>query len=59
MRTILRMMGHDVRIAKVGIQALEIAGSYRPYNVLLDLGLPKMTGCEVARRIRQQTVGKK
>ncbi len=58
MRTILLMMGHDVRIAHDGIQAVEAAGSYLPDVVLLDLSLPKLSGYEVARQIRQQMWGK-
>jgi PAS domain S-box-containing protein len=58
MRTILRMMGHDVRIAQDGIQAVDEAGAYLPDVVLLDIGLPKMSGFEVALRIRRQPWGK-
>jgi PAS domain S-box-containing protein len=58
MRTMLLMMGHDVHIARDGIQAMEAAGSYQPDVVLLDLSLPKLSGYEVARIIRQQPGGK-
>jgi CheY-like chemotaxis protein len=58
MRTILLMMGHDVRIARDGMEAVETAGSYQPHIVLLDLSLPKMNGYEVARHIREQPWGK-
>ncbi len=58
MRTILHMMGHDARIAHDGAQAVEIAGSYLPDVVLLDISLPKLNGYEVARHIRQQPWGR-
>lgn len=58
MSTILRIMGHDVRVAHDGQMAVAEAGSYQPDVVLLDIGLPKMSGYEVARRIREQPWGK-
>jgi signal transduction histidine kinase/CheY-like chemotaxis protein len=48
---VLSMWGHTVRTAPDGPAALEIAGSFGPEVVLLDLGLPKMDGFEVARRL--------
>jgi two-component system, OmpR family, response regulator MprA len=48
----LRMEGYDVRIAGDGEAALEAAGAYLPDLVVLDLGLPKLDGIEVARRLR-------
>src|SRR3712207_1408513 len=48
----LRMEGYDVRIAGDGEAALEAAGAYLPDLVVLDLGLPKLDGMEVARRLR-------
>jgi DNA-binding response OmpR family regulator len=48
----LRMEGYDVRIAGDGEAALDAAGAYLPDLVVLDLGLPKLDGIEVARRLR-------
>jgi signal transduction histidine kinase/ActR/RegA family two-component response regulator len=48
---VLSMWGHEVRTAPDGAAALEIAGSFAPEVVLLDLGLPKIDGLEVARRL--------
>lgn len=48
---LLRLYGHDVEIARTGPAALERARSDEPDVVLLDLGLPGMSGYDVARRI--------
>ncbi len=50
---LLRSAGHEVRTAYDGPSALAAARDLRPEVVLLDLGLPGMDGCEVARRLRQ------
>ena len=46
-------MGHDVRKALDGRSAILAALSYRPDVVLLDLGLPIVSGLEVARELRR------
>jgi DNA-binding response OmpR family regulator len=48
----LRLDGYDVRIAADGEAALDQAAAYNPDLVILDLGLPKLDGIEVARRLR-------
>jgi two-component system, OmpR family, response regulator MprA len=48
----LRLEGYDVRIADDGEQALDHAAAFHPDLVILDLGLPKLDGIEVARRLR-------
>lgn len=58
MSTILHIMGHDVRVAHDGQQAVVEAASYQPDVILLDISLPKMSGHEVARRIREQPKGR-
>jgi PAS domain S-box-containing protein len=50
---LLRVSGHEVRIAHSGETALEAATEFHPNAVLLDIGLPEMDGYEVARRLRQ------
>jgi two-component system response regulator MprA len=48
----LRMEGYDVRISEDGETALTDARSFVPDLVVLDLGLPRLDGMEVARRLR-------
>jgi two-component system response regulator MprA len=48
----LRLEGYEVRIAPDGDQALAAHAEYVPDVVILDLGLPKLDGMEVARRVR-------
>jgi PAS domain S-box-containing protein len=55
MAVLLRLHGHDVRLANDGEAALEEARSFRPDVMFLDLNLPKMDGYEVAKRLRQDT----
>jgi CheY-like chemotaxis protein/two-component sensor histidine kinase len=51
---LLRLQGHDVRIAHEGRTALEAAASFQPEVIFLDIGMPGMDGYEVARQIRRQ-----
>jgi PAS domain S-box-containing protein len=53
---LLQAVGHDVRTAHDGPQALKAALDYRPNVVLLDIGLPGLNGYEVAKQIRQDPV---
>jgi PAS domain S-box-containing protein len=50
---VLEAFGHAVHTAHDGPAALEAAASFRPEAILLDIGLPRMDGYEVARRLRQ------
>ena len=51
---LLRLQGHEVRVAFSGPAALEITKAYSPDVVFLDIGMPGMDGYETARRLRQQ-----
>jgi PAS domain S-box-containing protein len=51
---ILRLGGHEVRVAHDGPAALAAVLDARPEVVFLDLGMPGMDGCEVARHLRLQ-----
>jgi DNA-binding response OmpR family regulator len=55
---VLQLAGHEVRTAHDGVEAVQAAATFRPHAALLDIGLPKMNGYEVAGRIRQQPWGK-
>jgi two-component system, sensor histidine kinase len=48
---LLSLMGHDVKTAYDGPQALAAARTFRPEVVFLDLGLPGMSGYDVAREL--------
>ena len=50
---LLEMEGHDVTLAHDGQQALQMAAQCLPDVAFLDIGLPDMSGHEVARRLRQ------
>jgi CheY-like chemotaxis protein len=52
LRLLLEADGHEARTARSGSEALEILGSYDPDVILCDLGLPGMSGYEVARSVR-------
>jgi PAS domain S-box-containing protein len=54
---LLAAMGHDTRTANDGARALEVAAEYQPEIAILDIGLPKIDGYEVARRLRQTSHG--
>ena len=55
---LLRLLGHETRMAHDGGEAVETAEQYRPELVLLDIGLPVMNGYEVARAIRGRDWGR-
>jgi CheY-like chemotaxis protein len=56
---VLRLYGHDVQVASDGRMALQLMDAQAPDVVLLDLGLPRMDGWEVAKQIRSQATYKR
>jgi two-component system, cell cycle response regulator DivK len=48
---------HDIEVATDGETAVEVAAATRPDLVLLDIGLPGLTGLEAARAIKAQAAG--
>jgi DNA-binding response OmpR family regulator len=51
---VLRLSGHEVRVAHDGAWALKDAQAFRPEFVFLDLGLPGMDGFQLARSLRRE-----
>jgi signal transduction histidine kinase len=56
--TLLQCDGHEVHTAADGAEALALAAVCRPDVMLLDIGMPKLDGYEVARRVRAEPWGK-
>lgn len=50
---LFRLVGHEVRTAHDGLEAIAAADEFRPDAIVLDIGLPKLDGYEVARQIRR------
>ena len=49
---ILGAQGYALLKTAFGIEAVELAGAHRPNLILLDIGLPDISGFEVARRLK-------
>src|SRR4051812_5803763 len=54
MALLLGMYGHEVEVARSGPTALQMAQAGQPDVVLLDIGLPGMSGYDVARELKEQ-----
>jgi len=52
MAMLIKMMGHQCQFAINGFAAMDIARSFRPEIILLDIGLPDCQGYEVARQLK-------
>jgi PAS domain S-box-containing protein len=55
---LLEMMGNETRAVYDGEAAVEAAAAFHPDVILLDIGLPKMSGLDAARRIRAESWGR-
>ena len=55
--TLLELCGHHVQTAYTGRNALELAETFRPHALLLDIGLPDFDGYQLAKRIRSAPWG--
>ena len=53
---LLQVLGHEVRTAYSGPNAVKVALAFVPELVLLDIGMPGMDGYEVARRLRGEAI---
>jgi CheY-like chemotaxis protein len=58
MAMLLELLGHEIRVAHDGLQALELAEQFRPHALLLDIGMPRLNGYEVCSRLRKQLWGR-
>jgi PAS domain S-box-containing protein len=57
MAKLLQLRGNEVRTAHDGLEAVKAAEELRPEVILMDVGMPRLSGYEAARRIRQQPWG--
>jgi CheY-like chemotaxis protein len=55
---LLRMEGHEVVVVGNGRDALDAVAAVRPCVVVLDIGMPDISGYEVARQLRQTQEGR-
>ncbi|HVX64821.1 MAG TPA: ATP-binding protein [Pirellulales bacterium] len=58
MSTLVAVLGHEVRTAGDGLEALAAAEEFAPHAILMDLGMPRMNGYDAAREIRRTAWGK-
>ncbi len=53
-RYILEREGYEVKVARDGVEGLEIAREFMPDLVVLDLNMPRMDGVEMCRRLKSE-----
>jgi PAS domain S-box-containing protein len=58
MAALFRTRGHEVAVAYDGEQALATAESFRPEIILLDIGMPGLSGHDVCRKLREESWGR-
>jgi CheY-like chemotaxis protein len=55
---LLRALGHEVHIARDGLEAIAAAEAHRPHFILMDIGMPKLNGYDACKRIREHAWGR-
>ncbi|MFT5757767.1 MAG: CheY-like chemotaxis protein [Alteromonadaceae bacterium] len=50
---IIEPLGHDIHIAKNGLQALKSLKTLRPSIIIMDIGMPEMSGFECCQQIKK------
>lgn len=55
---LLRLLKNEVQIAHDGVEAVEMAATFRPHIILMDLGMPRLNGYDATRRIRGYAWGR-
>jgi two-component system CheB/CheR fusion protein len=58
LRKSIELLGHDVRVARDGEEALRVAEEFRPEMVFMDIAMPRTNGYDAARRIRRRPWGR-
>ena len=53
LRLLLTLLGHQVEVAADGVEGLRLGLETRPDVAIVDIGLPKLDGYQVGRRLRQ------
>ena len=56
---VLHFLGYEVSVAASGAEALELGAQQRPDAAVIDIGMPGMSGHEVARRMRREAWGRR
>jgi CheY-like chemotaxis protein len=54
LRLLLELLGHDVQVAADGMDGVEKGLNWHPDVAVIDIGLPRLSGYEVARQLRQE-----
>jgi CheY-like chemotaxis protein len=54
MAMLVKAMGHEVRFAINGFAAIDVARSFKPEVILLDIGLPDFKGDDIARQFKYE-----
>src|SRR3954454_13709569 len=57
MAMLFKLSGNEVRVANNGSEAIEVAETFRPNLILLDIAMPEVSGYDVCQHIRQQPWG--
>ncbi len=51
---LVRLWGYDVAVAYDGVDALDVFGTFAPHTVILDIGMPGMSGFRLARLLKER-----